>query len=129
MTPESYLGWQRLERYSGSQLVPDRVVPYKFPRTVPMNTLAYDGLWKVERQRIVAVDRARLRLAFLAQNVYLVLGGSGSLQVLVDGRPVRTIQVGGLSRLYTLLQYPNVREGELELRFAPGVTAYAFTFG
>jgi cytochrome c biogenesis protein CcdA/thiol-disulfide isomerase/thioredoxin len=129
MTPETYLGWERLERYSGSQLVPDRVVPYKFPRTVPPNTVAYDGLWKVERQRIVAADRARLRLSFLAQNVYLVLGGKGSLQELVDGKPVRTIQVGGLSRLYTLLQYPKLREGELELRFAPGVTAYAFTFG
>jgi cytochrome c biogenesis protein CcdA/thiol-disulfide isomerase/thioredoxin len=129
MTPETYLGWERLERYSGSQLVPDRIVPYKFPRTVPPNTVAYDGLWKVERQRIVAADRARLRLGFLAQNVYLVLGGKGSLQVLVDGKPVRTIQVGGLSRLYTLLQYPKLREGELELRFAPGVTAYAFTFG
>jgi cytochrome c biogenesis protein CcdA/thiol-disulfide isomerase/thioredoxin len=129
MTPETYLGWERLERYSGSQLVPDRVVPYKFPRTVPPNTVAYDGLWKVERQRIVAADRARLRLGFLAQNVYLVLGGKGSLQVLVDGKPVRTIQVGGLSRLYTLLQYPKLREGELELRFTPGVTAYAFTFG
>jgi cytochrome c biogenesis protein CcdA/thiol-disulfide isomerase/thioredoxin len=129
MTPETYLGWERLERYSGSQLVPDRVVPYKFPRTVPPNTVAYDGLWKVERQRIVAADRARLRLGFLAQNVYLVLGGKGSLQVLVDDKPVRTIQVGGLSRLYTLLQYPKLREGELELRFTPGVTAYAFTFG
>ncbi len=129
MTPETYLGWERLERYSGSQVVPDRVVPYKFPRTVPPNTVAYDGVWKVERQRIVAADRARLRLGFLAQNVYLVLGGKGSLQVLVDGKPVRTIQVGGLSRLYTLLQYPKLREGELELRFAPGVTAYAFTFG
>ncbi len=129
MTPETYLGWERLERYSGSQLVPDRVVPYKFPRTVPPNTVAYDGLWKVERQRIVAADRARLRLGFLAQNVYLVLGGKGSLQVLVDGKTERTIQVGGLSRLYTLLQYPKLREGELELRFAPGVTAYAFTFG
>jgi len=129
MTPESYLGWERLQRYSGSQLVPGRVVPYKFPQTVPLNTLAYDGLWKVERQRIVAVDRARLRLRFLAQHVYLVLGGSGGLQVLVNGKPVRTIQVGGLSRLYTLLSYPNVREGELELRFAPRVTAYAFTFG
>jgi cytochrome c biogenesis protein CcdA/thiol-disulfide isomerase/thioredoxin len=129
MTPESYLGWERLQRYSGSQLVPGRVVPYKFPRTVALNTLAYDGLWKVERQRIVAVDRARLRLRFLAQHVYLVLGGSGGLQVLVNGKPVRTIQVGGLSRLYTLLSYANVREGELELRFAPGVTAYAFTFG
>jgi hypothetical protein len=129
LTPESYLGWERLERYSGSQLVPGRVVPYKFPQTVPLNTLAYDGLWKVERQRIVAVDRARLRLRFLAQHVYLVLGGSGSLQVLVDGKPVRTIRVGGLSRLYTLLSYPKLREGDLELRFAPGVTAYAFTFG
>jgi cytochrome c biogenesis protein CcdA/thiol-disulfide isomerase/thioredoxin len=129
MTPETYLGWERLERYSGSQLVPDRVVPYKFPRTVPPNTVAYDGLWKVERQRIVAAERARLRLGFLAQNVYLVLGGKGSLRVLVDGKPVRTIQVGGLSRLYTLLQYPKLHEGELELRFAPGVTAYAFTFG
>jgi cytochrome c biogenesis protein CcdA/thiol-disulfide isomerase/thioredoxin len=129
MTPESYLGWERLQRYSGSQIVPDRIVPYKFPRTVPPNTLAYDGLWRVERQRIVAVDRARLRLGFLAQNVYLVLGGRGSLQVLVDGKPVRTIQVGGLSRLYTLLRYPNLHQGELELRFAPGVTAYAFTFG
>jgi cytochrome c biogenesis protein CcdA/thiol-disulfide isomerase/thioredoxin len=129
MTPESYLGWERLQRYSGSQIVPDRIVPYKFPRTVPPNTVAYDGLWRVERQRIVAVDRARLRLGFLAQNVYLVLGGRGTLQVLVDGKPVRTIRVDGLSRLYTLLRYPNLHQGELELRFAPGVTAYAFTFG
>jgi cytochrome c biogenesis protein CcdA/thiol-disulfide isomerase/thioredoxin len=128
-TPESYLGWVRLERYSGSEIVPGREVPYRFPRSVPLNTLAYDGLWRVERQRIVAGNRARLRLHFLAQNVYLVLGGRGSLQVLVNGKPVRTIEVGGLSRLYTLLRYPNLREGELELRFAPGVTAYAFTFG
>jgi hypothetical protein len=47
----------------------------------------------------------------------------------VNGKPVRSIRVGGLSRLYTLLRYPNLREEELELRFAPGVTAYAFTFG
>jgi len=128
-TPESYLGWERLQRYSGSELVPDRVVPYKFPRSVPLNTLAYDGLWRVERQRIVAIDRARLRLHFLAQNVHLVLGGRGMLRVLVDGKPVHTIRVGGLSRLYTLLSYPSLREGELELRFSPGITAYAFTFG
>ncbi len=128
-TPESYLGWERLQRYSGSEVVPDREVPYKFPRSVPLNTLAYDGLWKVERQRILAGDRARLRLHFLAQNVYLVLGGAGRVQLLVNNKPVRTIRVGGLNRLYTLLRYPNLREGELELRFTPAVTAYAFTFG
>jgi cytochrome c biogenesis protein CcdA/thiol-disulfide isomerase/thioredoxin len=128
-TPESYLGWERLERYAGSQVVPDRVVPYKFPRTVPLNTLAYDGLWRVERQRIVAIDRSRLRLHFLAQAVYLVLGGHGKIKVLVNGTPVRTVRVDGLNRLYTLLRYPKLREGQLELQFTPGVTAYAFTFG
>jgi hypothetical protein len=49
--------------------------------------------------------------------------------VLVDGKPVRTLRVGGLSRLYTLLQYPGLAEGTLELRFTPGISAYAFTFG
>src|SRR3954451_22394353 len=128
-TPESYLGWVRLERYSGSRITPDREASYRFPRALQLNDLAYAGRWRVERERIVAGRDARLRLHFLAQNVYLVLSGRGRLQVLAGGRPVRTIRVAGLSRLYTLLHYPEVSEGELELRFTPGVSAYAFTFG
>jgi cytochrome c biogenesis protein CcdA/thiol-disulfide isomerase/thioredoxin len=128
-TPESYLGWERLERYAGSELFPNRYSIYHFSPTLPPDGLTYDGLWKVGRQRIVAGDRARLRLRFFAQDVYLVLSGHGPLQVYVDGAHVRTIKVGGLSRLYTLLQYAHEREGLLELRFAPGISAYAFTFG
>ena len=129
MTPESYLGWERLARYGGSTIVPDRANAYHFPHALPLNELAYSGIWKVERQRIDALQNARLRLHFLAQNVYLVLGGAGRLQVLVDGKSVRTIQVSGISRLYTLLHYSQDREGQLELRFTPGISAYAFTFG
>jgi cytochrome c biogenesis protein CcdA/thiol-disulfide isomerase/thioredoxin len=128
-TPESYLGYERLARYLGPQIAPDREALYRFPRRLPLNDLAYAGRWRVEGQRIVAGRGARLRLSFLAQNVYLVLGGRGRLQVLVDGKPVRTLRVGGLSRLYTLLQYPGLAEGTLELRFTPGISAYAFTFG
>jgi len=58
-----------------------------------------------------------------------VLSASGRLQVLVDGKHVHTIHVGGLSRLYTLLNYKTGRAGLLELRFTPGISAYAFTFG
>jgi cytochrome c biogenesis protein CcdA/thiol-disulfide isomerase/thioredoxin len=129
MTPESYLGWERLDRYAGSQITPDHAVGYRFPRTLPQNDLAYAGIWKVERQQIDAVHAARLRLNFVAQDVYLVLGGTGRIQVLYDGQPVRTVRVSGISRLYTLLHYPQVREGLLELRFTPGISAYAFTFG
>ncbi len=129
MTPESYLGWQRLDRYSGSQIVPGRMALYRFGGAVPPDSLAYSGLWRVEGQRIVAGPGARLRLNFDAQNVFLVLGGHGQIQVRVNGKPVDTMSVSGLSRLYTLLRYPKERTGLLELRFTPGISAYAFTFG
>jgi thiol-disulfide isomerase/thioredoxin len=128
-TPESYLGWERLDRYVGSPLTANVPVRYRFPREIPLNDLAYSGVWTVERQRILAGPDARLRLHFLAQNVYLVLSGRGRLQVIVGGRPVKTIRVNGLSRLYTLLHYRGLAEGALELRFTPGIAAYAFTFG
>jgi cytochrome c biogenesis protein CcdA/thiol-disulfide isomerase/thioredoxin len=128
-TPESYLGWERIQRYAGSPIVPNRQLFYRFPTTLPPDSLAYAGLWKVERQRIVAGRGGRLRLRFFAQNVYLVLGGRGRLAVRVDGKSVRTIRIGGISRLYTLLRYRTEREGLLELRFTPGISAYAFTFG
>ena len=128
-TPESYLGWQRLERYAGSAITPDRMVRYRFPKATPPDSLAYSGFWTVEGQRIVAGPDARLRLSFVAQHVYLVLNGRGRLDVLVNGKKVRTIRVGGLSRLYTLLSYKTDRAGLLELRFTRGISAYAFTFG
>jgi cytochrome c biogenesis protein CcdA/thiol-disulfide isomerase/thioredoxin len=128
-TPESYLGWERLQRYVGSPPVPDRMIRYRFPKSIPPDSLAYAGFWSVDRQRIVAGPNARLRLSFIAQHVYLVLSGRGELEVRVNGRHMRTIRVGGLSRLYTLLNYKTDRAGLLELRFMPHIAAYAFTFG
>ena len=46
-----------------------------------------------------------------------------------SARPRYCKSVNGLSRLYTLLQYRGLAEGALELRFTPGIAAYAFTFG
>jgi cytochrome c biogenesis protein CcdA/thiol-disulfide isomerase/thioredoxin len=127
-TPESYLGYQRLERYVGSRVVPDRFATYAFPGSLPLDHLAYAGSWQVGSERIVAGPNARLRLHFHARNVYLVLGGHGSVRVLVDGRVLRTVRVTA-NRLYTLVSGKKLREALLELRFSRGVEAYAFTFG
>jgi thiol-disulfide isomerase/thioredoxin len=129
MTPESYLGYMRLERYAGSHIRRDAAAQYRLPAKLGMNELAYGGRWRVESQRIVAGKGARLRLHFVASKVYLVLGGQGRLQVLVNGQPLRTIRVSGISRLYQLLSLRRDSEGLLELRFTPGIAAYAFTFG
>ena len=130
-TPETYLGWERLspEQFAGDSLAPDKPAAYRFPRRpLAVNEFAYAGQMTVEEQRFVAGLGARLRLHFQAQVVHLVLGGQGPVEVFLDGKKQTTVQVDG-SRLYTLLRLPRVQVGLLELRFAPGVSAYAFTFG
>jgi thiol-disulfide isomerase/thioredoxin len=132
LTPETYLGSDRLSNFVGSPVVPGRETSYTIPKVVPLNGVAYGGRWTVDRERIVAGDEARLGLSYHARNVYLVLGkgeSAGSVQVSVDGKPVKTIAVTG-DRLYTLV----AREGQaadhtLDLSFSPGTEAYAFTFG
>jgi cytochrome c biogenesis protein CcdA/thiol-disulfide isomerase/thioredoxin len=128
VTPESYLGYQRLDRYAGLPVQEDKAVRYAFPKLLAQNELAYAGGWTVGPQRIVAGSDAGLRLHFRAQHVYLVLGGHGRVEKLVDGRPVGMIAVDG-DRLYTVLSFPKAVDAVLELRFSPGLSAYAFTFG
>jgi len=80
-------------------------------------------------QEATAGSRAELELSFLAHDVYLVLGGTGTLNVSVDGRHTQTIDVDGVPRLYTLFQAGPATSGTLLLRASPGVEAYDFTFG
>jgi cytochrome c biogenesis protein CcdA/thiol-disulfide isomerase/thioredoxin len=128
-TPESYLGYERLDRFVGSRVVAGKEATYRFPPFLAPGQLAYSGRMRVEPERIVAGPRARLRLKFLAREINLVLGGHGTVDVLLDGRRRATVAVGGEPRLYNLLRLPELAEGLLELRFTPGLTAYAFTFG
>ena len=128
LTPESYLGSERLQNFVGSPVVPGREAAYTIPKVVPLNGLAYGGRWLVDKERIVAGQDARLRLHYQARDVYLVLGGSGNVEVQVDGKHVKTVAVTG-DRLYTLVARPEAADHTLDLSFSPGVEAYAFTFG
>ncbi|HEY3960991.1 MAG TPA: redoxin domain-containing protein, partial [Gaiellaceae bacterium] len=128
MTPETYLGYARLENYVGNNVIPNHFATYSFPASIPQDSIAYSGQWKVAAQPITAGKNARLRLNFGAQDVYIVMGGHGTVQALVNGKPLRTIHVNA-QRLYTVLTSKQTVGGLLELRFTPGVQAYSFTFG
>ena len=128
-TPETYLGYARIERFT-NRIAEDESAAYRFPsRPLRIDRLAYAGRWRVGLQKAVAGQDARLRLHYRASQVHIVLGGEGRVDVLVDGRPVRTLTVSGLPRLYTVVSQPRLGSGQLELRFTPGVAAYSFTFG
>ncbi len=128
ITPETYLGYQRLDRYVGSPVKPDALAAYTYPSDVPQSTLALGGRWRITGEEAVAGDAASLRLHFHAKNVYLVLGGRGTVGVLVDGKPTKSVRVDSY-RLYTLRASTRLADATMELRFSPGVRAYAFTFG
>ncbi len=128
MTPETYLGAARIRNYAGPPIQAGSETTYHFPATLGQNELAYAGQWTIDEERAVPHEGARLRLHFFARKVFLVLGGHGSVRVLVNGRSLRTVRVTS-DRLYTLVDWPREREAILELRFTPGISAYAFTFG
>jgi len=128
VTPESYLGHQRLARYVGTTIALDREQRYVLSSALEENELTFGGRWKVEGERAIAGRDARLRLRYRSRDVYLVLTGKGAVDVLVDGKRERRVQVAG-DRLYTLVERPEISDHLLELRFAPGVAGYAFTFG
>jgi len=128
LTPESYVGYDRADRFVGDRLQAGRPAAYHFPATLPLHDLAFGGLWTVLGERAVAGLGAGLRVHFQASKVYLVLGGHGRVDVLVDGKRQRTVRVSG-DRLYTLVDSRRELDALLELRFTRGISAYAFTFG
>ena len=89
-TPETYLGYGRLERFNGSAIVPRRGGRVPVPGHPAGRTGSpTPGRWRVEEERTSPGDDARLRLGFHARSVHLVLGidgQPGTVEVYVDGK-------------------------------------------
>jgi len=84
-TPETYLGYDRqLTGYVGSKALPNVAHDYKAPEDVSQNSWALSGRWRLGGEHTTAVRAAELALHFHAKDVYLVMGGNGSVGVSVD---------------------------------------------
>jgi len=142
-TPETYLGTTRAQGWrSGPQ---SGVHDYgaSAPARLALNEFAYTGTWNIAEQPATAVSGAGIDAEFDAENVYLVLSSEGGrprkVRVLLDGRPIPSRFAGAdvrggaatvtSQRLYSLVSLPSDQRHRLTLRFYPGVSGYAFTFG
>ena len=129
MNPETYVGYEELQYLDPPEVTRDAPAVYHFPASLPLGALGLAGTWTDHAQEATAGQGAELELGFLAQDVYLVLGGTGTLDVSVDGHHAQTIDIRGVPRLYTLYQAGSATTGTLVLHASPGVEAYDFTFG
>ena len=128
-TPESYVGYEEEQYEVGTTIVHDKAIAYNAPSTVPLDSFAFDGTWTDHSQEATAGADASIELHFVANDVYLVMAGTGSVTVSFDGRHLTTVAVNGVPRLYTLFSGSALQTGQLDLSFSPGVQAYDFTFG
>jgi thiol-disulfide isomerase/thioredoxin len=146
-TPETYLGYERSERFaSPGGAAFDEGRAYELPERLRLNHWALAGEWTIGRENVV-LDQAGGSIAyrFHARDAHLVLSAGArdpiAFRVLVDGAPpgpshgvdVDEDGTGVLrdGRLYQLVREPDtVRERTLQITFLePGAEAYVFTFG
>jgi hypothetical protein len=146
-SPETYLGYQRGERFaSADRAALDNPSTYELPDDLRLDDWALGGEWTVHGENI-ALHQAGGVIAyrFHARDAHLVLSSRTRepipFRVSLDGEPpgpshgVDVDESGnGLlrdGRLYQLVrQHDAVRDRTLEIAFRePGVEAFVFTFG
>jgi cytochrome c biogenesis protein CcdA/thiol-disulfide isomerase/thioredoxin len=131
-SPESYVGYKYGLTYLDSSVEPAENVPtkYEFPNDLSSTTWALSGVWNEHSEEATSIKNSKLEINYLAQDVYLVMGGTGTVSVSAgNGTAPTTIQVSGVPRLYTLFHADTSSSGTMLLTFTPGVEAFDFTFG
>ena len=126
-TPETYLGSERANSYGGANSA-SGTQPFRFPASLPANEWALAGTWTVGAEDLTSGPDAAIELNFTASQVYLDVGGTGTITATVNGKTT-SYRVSGAPDIYTVVDQPKPGSATLKVTLSPGLNAYSFTFG
>ena len=148
LSPETYLGYAKAERFSAMPpMAHDQVTDFTAPPRLGRNKWALAGSWRAGAEAATAAaPGARILFRFHARDLHLVLGPAKDgkpvrFRVTIDGKPPGAdhgldVDAGGngvvsAQRLYQLVrQHETPADRLFQIEFLdPGVQAFAFTFG
>src|SRR5689334_8033531 len=125
-TPETYLGTERQQGYHGSRpYTTGRFVP---PTALPANSFTLAGAWTIGQESITAGQDAGITLSFHAADVYLDVGGHGTLTISADCTSIFFNDTAA-PEIYTVATEHPAQAGTVTIKLSPGLAAYSFTFG
>ncbi|HTZ11901.1 MAG TPA: cytochrome c biogenesis protein DipZ, partial [Candidatus Margulisiibacteriota bacterium] len=144
VTPETYLGLERMERFASVENPLLGKQAFHFPQYLPQDHFAYEGLWEISESSVSAARGSAMEIRFKADKVFLVISPNtqgDKIRLFLDNDLVndanagRDVKNGELildeERLYSLIDLKGKIESHLlRLEFeSEGVSLYAFTFG
>lgn len=142
-TPETYLGYARMDRFASYEPIKTGKSIYSMPVVIPENTVAYSGEWEITDESAKS-KKGKLKLNFHASKVFLVITPHSTddrIEVYLDGKVISNDMTGidvkdgfvklDVPRLYELVNISGERDDHvLELQFnSEGTEIFAFTFG
>jgi len=145
-SPETYIGYQRAERFaSPGGLRADKPKSYAAPRGLDRNHWGLAGAWTDHGEAaVLSAAPGSILFRFHARDLHLVLGPGAApvrFRIRIDGRAPGADHGADCDeqgfgtvtedRLYQLVrQHGTIEDRTFEIEFLdPGVQAFAFTFG
>jgi hypothetical protein len=129
LTPETYLGSRKAVNYGGQGTYQQGTDTFDYPARLPDSAFALRGRWTLDNQAATAEDGTdTIELNYHAHNVYLVVGGVGTLTVTESGQTKR-IPVGGPPNMHQVVSNNTGQSGHVEVELSRGLQAYSFTYG
>jgi cytochrome c biogenesis protein CcdA/thiol-disulfide isomerase/thioredoxin len=132
LTPETYLGAGKAVNYGGGGEYKPGTATFAYPATLPDDRFALRGRWTLDEQGATAdSDDAAIRLNYTGKDVYVVVGGTGTLTVTRGGRTAATA-IGGPPTLHQIAggdPGDAARRDQLDMRVGKGLQVFSFTFG
>jgi cytochrome c biogenesis protein CcdA/thiol-disulfide isomerase/thioredoxin len=128
LTPETYLGVGKVVNYGGAGRYDEGTATFDYPSRLPDDTFAYRGDWKLDYQGATANGQdSTIELNYHARNVYLVVGGTGTV-IIRDGES-KQIPISGPPTLRQIVADDTVTRGLVEVQLSQGLQAFSFTYG
>ena len=129
LTPETYFSVGKVVNYGGQGVYDQGTNAFELPTQQADDTFALRGPWALDYQGATAqTDDNAIALKYHARNVYMVVGGTGTVTVTRDGTTT-TIPVSGPPNMRQLVTDDQDRAGSLEVTLSKGLQALSFTYG
>lgn len=144
LTPETYLGTSRIERFASGQQAQNGTKSYSMNQDLPEDYYSLGGTWILTNEYAQSQKDSTLEINFYASKVFLVITpktSSDQIKVYLDGKPVTDLfsgadVKGGIlttdkPKLYNLIDLKSNKDSHiLRLEFqSEGTQIFAFTFG